>query len=78
MSKLLQTLPVGCALLALLSFSMMIEFVGESSTSSLAQNILSESLAVAETDVYETDYYRLAETEEAGRRMEPLWSSAQW
>ena len=78
MNKLLQTLLVGYALLALLSFSIEIEFVGKPPPSILAQNSLSSGPAAGETKIYEMGYYRVAETEEAGRRMEPLWSSAQW
>lgn len=78
MNKLVLNVLVGYALLALLSFSIVIEFVGEATTSSQAQNRLSAGPAVAETKIYEMGYYRLAETEEAGRSFEPLWSNAQW
>ena len=78
MNKLVLNVLVGNALLALLSFSIVVEFVGESTTSRPAHNRLYEGPAVAETNVYEMGYYRLAETEEVGRRMEPLWSNAQW
>ena len=78
MNKLVLNVLVGYALFALLSFSIVIEFVGETTTSSQTQNRLSAGPAVADTKIYEMGYYRLAETEEAGRRMEPLWSNAQW
>ena len=62
MNKLVLNLLVGYALLALLSFSIVIEFVGETTTSSQTQNLLSAGPAVADTKIYEMGYYRLAET----------------
>lgn len=78
MRKSLQNLFVGYALLVLLSFFVSIEFVDQSTNSSLVPNNFSSGPLTGEKTLYEVGYYRLFETEETGRRLEPVWSSAQW